>query len=121
MPSSRLVEDNMKVEDMGRVLTHAVIENIEDRWAAKRGLIDEESIRRVEVDDALVDSGATLLSLPTRYINYLGLEKSGSKRVTSSTGCGEAYMYSAVKLTIQGRTCTMDVMEVPDEVPVLIG
>jgi hypothetical protein len=30
-------------------------------------------------------------------------------------------MYSAVRLTIQGRSCTMDVMEVPDDVPVLIG
>ena len=30
-------------------------------------------------------------------------------------------MYEAVRLTIQGRTCTMDVMEVPDGVPALIG
>ena len=30
-------------------------------------------------------------------------------------------MYDAVRLTIQGRNCTMDVMEVPDDVPVLIG
>lgn len=30
-------------------------------------------------------------------------------------------MYSAVRLTIQGRICTMDVLGVPDEVPVLIG
>ena len=30
-------------------------------------------------------------------------------------------MYEAVRLTIQGRSCTMDVMEVPDTVPVLIG
>ena len=28
---------------------------------------------------------------------------------------------SYVRLTIQGRSCTMDVMEVPDDVPVLIG
>jgi predicted aspartyl protease len=111
----------MKAEEMGRVLTNAAIENLEDRWAAKRGLIDEASIRHVEVNDALVDSGATLLSLPTRFIKQLGLEKAGSKRVTSSTGGGEANMYSAVKLTIQGRSCTMDVMEVPDDVPVLIG
>ena len=38
-----------------------------------------------------------------------------------STGGGMAEMYSAVRLTIQGRSCTMDVMEVPDEVNVLIG
>ncbi len=30
-------------------------------------------------------------------------------------------MYDAVRLTIQGRDCTMDVMEVPDGTPVLIG
>ena len=30
-------------------------------------------------------------------------------------------VYSAVRLTIQGRSCTMDVMEVADDVPVLIG
>ena len=30
-------------------------------------------------------------------------------------------MYDPVRLTIQGRTCTMDVIEVPDDVPVLIG
>jgi hypothetical protein len=51
----------------------------------------------------------------------LGLSKTSSKRVTSSIGLGEASMYEAVRLTIQGRTCTMDVMEVPDSVPVLIG
>ena len=30
-------------------------------------------------------------------------------------------MYSAVRLTIQGRQCVLDVIEVPDSVPVLIG
>ena len=30
-------------------------------------------------------------------------------------------MYEAFRLTIQGRECSMDVMEVPDDVPVLIG
>jgi len=30
-------------------------------------------------------------------------------------------VYDGVRLTIQGRNCTMDVMEVPDDVPVLIG
>jgi hypothetical protein len=41
--------------------------------------------------------------------------------VTSSVGIAEAGVYDAVRLTIQGRSCTMDVMEVPDDVPVLIG
>lgn len=62
-----------------------------------------------------------MLSLPTRLIHQLGLTQVASKRVTSSIGLAEAGVYEAVRLTIQGRTCTMDVMEVPDGVPVLIG
>jgi hypothetical protein len=54
-------------------------------------------------------------------IRQLGLTKVGSKRVTCSTGLAQADLYEAVRLTIQDRTCTMDVLEVPDNVPVLIG
>ena len=111
----------METETMGRVLTEATIENLEDLWAVKRGLLAAEQVRRLSVGDALVDTGATLLSIPTRLIQQLGLSKISSKRVTSSMGVAEAGVYDAVRLTIQGRTCTMDVMEVPDSVPVLIG
>ena len=73
------------------------------------------------VADALVDTGATLLSLPTRVIRELGLQAVVTKRVTSSAGVGEATMYDTVRLTVLGRSCGMDVIEVPDTVPVLIG
>ena len=111
----------METETMGRVLTEATIENLEDLWAVKRGLLPSEQVRQITVTDALVDTGATLLSLPTRLIQQLGLSKVSSKHVTSSIGVAEAGVYDAVRLTIQGRTCTMDVMEVPDTVSVLIG
>jgi predicted aspartyl protease len=111
----------METSTMGRVLTEATIENIEDLWAAKRGLLAPDQARLVTVTDALVDTGATLLSLPTRLIRQLGLSRRGTRRVTSSVGLAEAAIYDAVRLTIQGRSCTMDVMEVPDSVPVLIG
>jgi predicted aspartyl protease len=111
----------MQTASMGRVVTEAIIENIEDLWAVKRGLIKDENVRKITVADALVDTGATLLSLPSRLIAQLGLEKMGTRHVSSSTCGGEAGLFGAVKLTIQNRTCTMDVMEVPDSVPVLIG
>lgn len=110
----------MQSETMGRVLTEAKIENLEDLWAAERGLLPPDQVRRITVPDALAGTGATLLSLPTRLIRQLGLAERYKKRVTSSTG-GEAAVYEAVRLTIQGRDCTMDVVEVPDDVPVLIG
>jgi predicted aspartyl protease len=113
--------DMLEPETMGRVLTEATIENLKDLWAVEQGLRTPDQARRVVIPDALVDSGATLLSLPTRLIQQLGLAKTFRKHVTSSAGITEADMYEAVRLTIQGRSCTMDVMEVPDVVPVLIG
>ncbi len=106
---------------MGRVLTEATIENLEDLWDAKRGRLAENQVRRLTIPDALADTGATLISLPTRLIKQLGLEKTATKQVTSSSGTTQTDMYEAVRLTIQGRQCTMDVLEVPDSVPVLIG
>ena len=41
--------------------------------------------------------------------------------MTSSAGLTKTGLYEAVRLTIQARGCTMDVLEMPDDVPVLIG
>ncbi len=106
---------------MGRVLTEATIENVRDLWAVEEGLKTADQARRIIVPDALVDTGATLLSIPTRLIQQLGLKQITTKRVTSSSGVTQVGLYEAVRLTIQDRTCTMDVLEVPDDVPVLIG
>src|SRR3954452_829875 len=111
----------MGTDTMGRVLTEATIENLEDLWAVKRGLLPPDQVRRLVVPDALVDTEATLLSLPTRLVQQLGLSKASSKPVSSSLGLGDADVYEAVRLTIQGRSCTMDVLGVPDTVPILIG
>jgi predicted aspartyl protease len=111
----------METEAVGRVLTEAKIENLKDLWAIEQGLRAPDQARSVTVTDALVDTGATLLSVPTALIRRLGLAKVSSRRVRSSTGVSEASLYEAVRLTIGGRSCTMDVVEVPDEVPVLIG
>ena len=106
---------------MGRVTTEATVENSGDLWDAKKGVIPPERVRKVVVTNALVDTGATILSLPTRVIQQLGLDRVGTKRVIASSGPTEAGIYEAVRLTIMGRSCTMDVLEVPDSVPVLIG
>lgn len=111
----------MEIETMGRVTAEATIESLNDLWDVKKGLLTADQVRRVVVPDALVDTGATMLSMPTSLIQQLGLESRYTKRVRSSIGVGEAAVYAAVRLTIQGRNCTMDVMEVPDGTPVLIG
>jgi predicted aspartyl protease len=68
-----------------------------------------------------VDTGSTTLSLPTRYIQQLGLMEVGERTSMSSGGPRKSKLYSPVKLTVQGRDCNVDVFELPDEVPPLIG
>ena len=58
---------------MGRVLNEAAVQNLEDLWAVSRGLLRPDEARSITVTDALVDAGATLISLPTRLIRQLGL------------------------------------------------
>jgi clan AA aspartic protease len=111
----------MESATMGRVVTEATIENLKDVYAVSLGVRTEAEVRKINVDDALVDTGATLLSLPTQMIRQLGLQPFTKKRVTSSAGVIDVDLYEAVRLTIQGRSCTIDVLEVPDGVPVLIG
>ena len=111
----------METQTMGRVLAEAMIENLKDILKAEDGELAPDRIRRCTVTDALVDTGATMLSLPTSLIKQLGLNKYSTRRVRSATGVADANLYAAVRLTIQDRFCTMDVMEVPDDTPVLIG
>lgn len=106
---------------VGRVLTTATIENLKDLYLSESGQRAPDQVRRLVLTDALVDTGATFLSLPTRHIQHLGLKPFRARKVVTASGPREAMTYEAVRLTIQDRECTVDVLEVPDEVPTLIG
>ena len=107
--------------EVGRVTTHAKIENIGDLFEVAKGRLKPEDVRTVEVDDALVDTGCTVMGLPTRFINQLGLTLKRTKQALAMTGLTQAKIYGTIQLTIDGRECPLDVMEVPDECPVVIG
>jgi predicted aspartyl protease len=111
----------METAEMGRVITEATIENLGDLYLADRGLLPPEQVRRITVNGAPVDTGATALALPARLIQQLGLKKSYQKRATSTQGLCDVDVYEAVRLTIMGRHMPIDVVSVPDELPVLIG
>ncbi len=77
---------------MGRVLVTARIENLGDLYKASLGDIEPDEVRRVEVVDALVDTGATMLSMPGRLIRQLGLS-----HVRVSERCNQAAGPETVK------------------------
>ncbi len=111
----------MENESMVKVLVDAKIENLVDLYLARQKTIAESSVRRIVVVDALIDTGATTLSMPGRLIRELGLERLRTRQALTTAGVATFQIYGAARLTIQGRDCTVDVTEVPEGCPVLIG
>jgi predicted aspartyl protease len=111
----------MEIATMGKVTVAARIESLQDIHLAEAGSRSPERIRSVEVPDALVDTGATLLSLPRRLVQELGLRRTRTRTARTAAGTVEFGIYGAVRLTVAGRDCVVEVAEIPDECPVLIG
>jgi len=111
----------MEIATMGRVIVPATIENLNDVLQVQQGAFSPEGVRRVEVLDALVDTGATFLSMPQRLIRQLGLMRFRTRKAKTSGGLVEFGMYSIARLIVQGRECHVEVAELPDDCPVLIG
>ena len=120
-PLPALLYESAESYFMGRVVIPVVVENLRDALDAHDGKLPPDEVRRVAIDKALIDTGASTLSLPTSVIRQLGLTKLKSKRVMTSRGPAETDSYSAVRLLVQGRDCTVDVVEIPDGVPALVG
>jgi predicted aspartyl protease len=106
---------------MGKVVVNARIENIMDALLAKQGEIPSDQVRTANVTDALVDTGATILLLPSKIISQLGLLQFRTRQARSLAGTVSMPIYSAVRLTVHDRDCTVDVGEISDEFPVIIG
>ena len=94
---------------------------VENYWdIARRHAKDHTRVRKLKVR-ARVDTRLTLLSLPPVAIRKLGLRRSRSGMVHAANGLVERDVYQAVQVTILGRQCITEVMEIPEGVPPLLG
>jgi predicted aspartyl protease len=111
----------MEIATMGRVTVAARISNFQDAYQANKGLLPAERVRSIEVSDALVDTGAMLLSMPSRLIRELDLMRQRTRTARTAAGVLSFDIYEPVALMVQGRDCVVEVAELPDDCPVLIG
>ena len=104
-----------------RHTTQIELENQYDLVAVKLGVMNPGDVRRLTVTDALVDTGATGLCLPIPLIEQLGLTPIEMRRARAATGIVDRMLYSEVQFTILERTSTIQVTDLPEGSPVLIG
>lgn len=76
----------MENATIGKVLVPARIENLDDLFRVRTGDRTEAEVRRVEVPDALIDTGAFGLLMPMPMVDHLGLDP--VRRRTSRTISG---------------------------------
>jgi predicted aspartyl protease len=111
----------LKDRQMGKVLTTLSISNAGDREIAARGMIPEHEVRSLTLDNILVDTGATLLCLPSRLIEKLGLRLVREVDVATATGYSTAKIFGGVTIGLCGREGTFDCLELPGGKDPLIG
>jgi len=104
-----------------RHTTEIKLVNQDDLTRVKDGTIKPEKVRQIIVKDALVDSGASRLSLPEPIIKQLGLHPVDKTRSRTANGIVERTVYSEVRYTVLERTDAMQVTDLPDNCPVLVG
>jgi clan AA aspartic protease len=111
----------MGIDTVGKAIVTAKVETLEDLYKVHQGALSPDQARSVTVNNAHVDTGATGLMLPGRLIAQLGRRPTRTRQARTADGLVTIQLFEAVRLTIQGRECTVDVHQVPDDPPVLIG
>lgn len=95
--------------------------NLRDLFLVEAGTMKSENVRRLTVPNALVDTGATRLCLPTSLIEHLGLTPVDTRIARTATGIVERTLYSEVEYTLLERSSTIRVTNLPEGSPILIG
>lgn len=104
-----------------RHTTEIKLANLSDLFLVQVGAMDPEDVRRLTVEDALVDTGATGLCLPTPLIERLGLTPIERRSARTAAGIVERTVYSEVEYTMLERTYSIRVTNLPEGSPVLVG
>ena len=111
-----LVLPNLQAKQMGQVITTITVTNFIDLVMAERRFIAAEEVRSVTLDNVVVDTGATLLSLPAPIISQLGLKQVGERDVETSAGIKKGRIFAGAQIIVEGREGRFDCLELPEGV-----
>ena len=106
--------------DVGRIVVDVHVENADDLARVAHGKLTPAQVRSMDVS-ALVDTGSTLFSLPASDVARLGLRPVGQRQLRTVHDLSVQQIYSAVRLTVESRDCLVEVAELPDGSPALLG
>ncbi|UBF23831.1 retroviral-like aspartic protease family protein [Kovacikia minuta CCNUW1] len=104
-------------------ITYAELElvNSDDLALVARGYLSEDQVRKLKVS-ALVDSGASMLSIPQSICNQLGLRILGEGDAELADGSiVQLDVAGPIEVRFQNRRTTVEALVVANETDVLLG
>jgi predicted aspartyl protease len=110
----------LKEANMGRTFVEVEVENYDDIVLRDAATGPGRTVRKEKLR-ALVDTGCALLCLHTSAIRNLGLTLARSAEVRTANGPVVRAIYRVAQITILGRQYIAEVMEIPDDMPNLVG
>ena len=108
-------------KEMGKVFASLTIVNRADQILAEAGVIPSDRIRSLDLNNVLVDTGATTLCLPPKLISKLGLKILKEVDVATAMGIGKARIFQDAKISMFGREGTFECLELPGGSDPLLG
>jgi predicted aspartyl protease len=105
---------------VGRVVVNVRVQNVDDVRGTERGERAVSEVRAVTLP-ALVDSGATFLCLPADVVRGLGLPFNRDRQSNTITGPMTLRVFGGARIEVEGRTCDVEVMELPAGRQALLG
>lgn len=87
----------------------------------RAGVINPEDVRRLTIEDTLVDTGAIGLCLPTPRIEQLELTPLRKIQAETVNGIVTRAIYSEVEYTVLEPSNLIRVTDLPESMSVLVG
>jgi predicted aspartyl protease len=106
---------------VGQVFTEMTIRNRDDIALARAGHLEPSSVRSIQLERVLVDTGATHICLPSAMIAELGLSHLRDVVVSTAAGAHPSRVAGPAELEIEGRITFVEVLELPDGSRPLLG
>lgn len=111
----------MELKPMGLVYANIELIRGADIILVQEGFIQENQIRRVTVS-AMVDSGATMLTIPEFIRNQLELRKVGELEAELADGSSiPLEVVGPIEVRFQNRRTSVEALVVPNRTTVLLG
>jgi predicted aspartyl protease len=120
---SRTIPDQSQTGEaaVGKVTTRIEVRNADDVRRAARGELPAAAVRTLVLDDVLCDTGATTLCLSPEMVEALGLPLIEEVDVSTAAGTHRTGVHEDAKLTVMGRTRTVECLRLPGEGRPLLG